>query len=490
VERPVRDVPTDPATPSGTTAEDVRAARPYLLAPTSLKALLRRLASTVVLTGIDIGGLVLGLFLALALRAYVRDPHPVLWGLLWDQETNWLAFLILLQVLVFWQARLYAPREVREGAARVVPAVFLVALLALAFAIGTAQHFATFGLYIVAAVLISALIALFRASYAALTEVLLRKAGVRRRAVLVGEADQRAHLRRSLGASRGGIDYDFVDEVAADREVEAALTRTSLDELIVVDSGIPEERLLEIVEAAHRRAVKVRVAPRTTELLIERGEYVPGQGVPLFELRPPIFGGTQWAVKRTFDVVVASSLVVVGGPIWVIVAAAIKLTSHGPVFHADPRVGLAERQFRMLKFRTMVEDAAERQAELEPANEASGALFKIRRDPRVTSVGRALRRFSIDELPNLINVIRGEMSLVGPRPLPLRDYRLLSEWHRRRYHVLPGITGLWQVAGRSNLTFDDLVRLDFYYLENWSIWLDISILVRTPFAVVRRRGAY
>jgi exopolysaccharide biosynthesis polyprenyl glycosylphosphotransferase len=489
VQRPVRDPPASPVeTP--VPVEDVRAARPYLLAPTPLKALTRRAASTLVLAAIDVGGLILGLFLALALRAEVVDPKPILWGLLWDQETGWLAFLILLQILVFWQARLYAPREVREGVGRVVPSVFLVALLALAFAIGTGQHFTTFGLYVVGALFVSAFVAAFRASYEALTEILLRAAGVRRHAVLVGDPDQRAHLRRSLGASRGGIDYVFVDEVEPGTEVEVALVQSPLDELIVADSGISDERLLEIVEAAHRRAVKVRIAPRTTELLVERGEYVPGQGVPLFELRPPIFAGTEWAVKRTFDVLVASLIVVVGSPLWALMALAIKVTSRGPVFYADPRIGLAEREFNMLKFRTMVADAADRQQALERANEATGALFKIRRDPRVTSVGGVLRRFSLDELPNLLNVLRGEMSLVGPRPLPLRDYALLDEWHRRRYNVLPGVTGLWQVAGRSDLSFDDLVRLDFYYLENWSIWLDVSIIVKTPFAVLRRRGAY
>jgi lipopolysaccharide/colanic/teichoic acid biosynthesis glycosyltransferase len=168
----------------------------------------------------------------------------------------------------------------------------------------------------------------------------------------------------------------------------------------------------------------------------------------------------------------------------------VKLTSPGPVLYADPRVGLGEREFRMLKFRTMVAGAERRQAELEDRNEAGGALFKIRDDPRITRFGRVLRRLSLDEVPNVINVLRGEMSLVGPRPLPLRDYRRLESWHRRRYHVLPGITGLWQVAGRSDLTFDDLVRLDFYYLENWSLWLDITILFKTPFAVIAKRGAY
>jgi exopolysaccharide biosynthesis polyprenyl glycosylphosphotransferase len=489
VERPVRhEWPRSPA--EVTPAADVRFARPYFLNRSPFTSLVRRALSVLALVGIDIGGLVIGLYLALALRAYVVDPHPVLWGFLWNQETNWIAFLILLLVLVFWQSGLYKPRETREGATRIVPSVFLVAALSLAFAVGTGQHIATFGLYVVGAIVVSSLIALFRTSYETLTGLVLRAAGVRRRAMLVGDAEQRLRLRQSLGRSRGGIDYEFVGEVEPGAAVELALAELTLDELIVADAGVSDERLLEIVSEAHRRAVKVRVAPRTTDLLVERGEYVPHHGVPLFELRPPIFGGMEWAMKRTFDIAVAIVLVVVGLPLWVLIAVAIKLTSRGPVLYADPRVGLGEREFRMIKFRTMVAGAAERQAALERVNEASGALFKIRQDPRVTLVGRFLRRFSLDEVPNLLNVLRGEMSLVGPRPLPLRDYSLLEPWHRRRYNVLPGLTGLWQVAGRSDLTFDDLVRLDFYYLENWSIWLDISILVKTPLAVIGRTGAY
>ena len=138
----------------------------------------------------------------------------------------------------------------------------------------------------------------------------------------------------------------------------------------------------------------------------------------------------------------------------------------------------------------MYADAAERQDALEAANEAHGPLFKIKNDPRVTPVGRILRKYSLDEVPQVLNVLRGEMSLVGPRPLPVRDYVQLEPWHRKRYLVLPGMTGLWQVSGRIELSFDDLVRLDFYYLENWSIWLDITILAKTLPAVLARRGAY
>jgi exopolysaccharide biosynthesis polyprenyl glycosylphosphotransferase len=470
-------------------AEDVRAARPYFLSASPLKTLMRRVASILMLVVIDVAGLTIGLYAALAIRALVFDPKPILWGLLWTNETDWLPFLILMLVLVFWRAGLYAPRELREGAGRVVPSVFLVSALSLAFAIGTGQHFTTFGLYFVGAILVAALIGVLRASYELVTGSVLRAVGVRRKALLVGEADARAHLRESLGASRGGIYYDFAGE-SEPGDVEAALARGPLDELIVADAGLDDTRLLEIVEAAHRRGVRVRVAPRTTELLIERGEYVPGQGVPLFELRPPIFAGTDWATKRVFDIIVGLLIVVVGLPVWLLIAGAIKLTSRGPVLYADSRVGLGERPFRMHKFRTMVEGAEHRKDELEGANEAGGALFKIRDDPRVTPVGRLLRRLSLDEVPNVLNVLRGEMSLVGPRPLPLRDFDRLEPWHRKRYNVLPGMTGLWQVAGRSDLTFDDLVRLDFYYLENWSIWLDVTILFKTPGAVFSQRGAY
>ena len=211
---------------------------------------------------------------------------------------------------------------------------------------------------------------------------------------------------------------------------------------------------------------------------------------PLFELRPPALFGADWIVKRGFDLVVSSFVIVIGLPLWLVLATAIKATSRGPVFFRDNRIGLGEREFGMMKFRTMYADAQARQAALEAANEASGPLFKIKNDPRVTPVGRFLRRFSIDELPQVLNVLWGEMSLVGPRPLPIRDYEQLEPWHRKRYSVLPGMTGLWQVSGRIDLSLDDLVRLDFYYLENWSIWLDISILAETLPAVLARRGAY
>ena len=265
------------------------------------------------------------------------------------------------------------------------------------------------------------------------------------------------------------------------------LDRERVDELIVTDSDFGERELLEIVDHAHRRGVEVRIAPKATELLTSRVEFVPGPGDPAVRAaaaRLRRHGLGRQARRSTWSSPgsCCSSACRSGSAI----AAAVKLSSRGPVFYRDRRVGLGEQEFGMLKFRTMRADAAGQQAELEASNEADGPLFKIREDPRVTSVGAFLRRFSLDEIPQLWNVLRGEMSLVGPRPLPLRDYERLEGWHRKRYLVLPGVTGLWQISGRSNLGFDDLVRLDFYYLENWSIWLDISILVKTVPAVLAR----
>jgi exopolysaccharide biosynthesis polyprenyl glycosylphosphotransferase len=483
-------------------ARDIRQVRPYLLAPRPLRAIARRLASVAILVGLDLAGLTLGLYLTFVVRWIYYEHELPLWGVPWRAETHWLPFLALVMVLVFWHNGLYAEREFRAGGGRIVSSLALVLVLSLAFAIGTGHDFTTFGLAPTAFVLTTVLIGVLRASYGVLTKDVFRLTGVRRRALLVGERESIAHLQRTLGFTRGDIDYEFVGALAdgplaTDLPVlgsldalPGVLEARRVDEIIIADSNFGEDELLELVDRAHNAGVKVRIAPKTTELLRQRAEYVPGSGVPLFELRPPVFVGVDWTVKRAFDITVSVLVIVLGSPLWLLSAAAIKLSSRGPVFYRDRRIGLNEREFGMQKFRTMYADAAARQRELEAANEAGGALFKIRSDPRVTPVGRLLRRLSIDEVPQVLNVLRGEMSLVGPRPLPVRDFTLLEDWHRKRYLVLPGMTGLWQISGRSSLSFDDLVRLDFYYLENWSIWLDISILAKTVPAVLSRHGAY
>jgi len=470
---------------------DIRSIRPTIFTRAPWTAFARRLVSIGSLVVIDLTGLALALYVGLVLREVTRGHNPPLWGILWDAERDWLPFLWLVTVLVFWRSGLYATREFRAGFGRIVSSLVLVTVLTFAFSLGTGRHFTTYAIFPTTFVLACAFIGLFRASYEVVTRDVFRIAGVRRRALLVGEGRALVELPRLLGASRGGIEYEFVGERGPHPdEIERCLLAERVDELVVAYDGVDEHELAEIVEVAHRLGTKVRVAPKPSELIIQRAEYVPGQGVPLFELKPPVIVGVDWAVKRAFDIAVAVLIVALGLPLWLLIAGLIKATSRGPVFYRDIRVGLRELEFPMFKFRTMYADAAERQAALESLNEADGPLFKIENDPRVTPVGNVLRRLSLDEVPQVLNVLRGEMSLVGPRPLPVRDYVRLADWHRRRYLVLPGMTGLWQVSGRISLSFDDLVRLDFYYLENWSIWLDITILFKTMPAVLARRGAY
>ena len=482
-------------------AGDIRSVR-ILPSWGQLRAIARRVVSIAALVVIDLSGLAGSLYLALVLRELYYGERPILWGLPWNAEAKWLPFLALVTVLVFWRGGLYAPRERRAGAGRIVSSLLLVTVITLAFSVGTGYQHTTFGLYATTFVLSAIMIGLLRSSYEVVSGDVWRVAGVRRRAVLVGEAERVTSLRQALGLGRGGIDYEFLGALSSDgvprslpllggvADLPRVLRDLRPDELIVSGVDLREEELLDLVEQAHRLGVKVRIAPTTAELLTQRGEYVPGQGVPLFELRPPVFAGVDWVVKRSFDSLVSGAMILLAAPVWAVIALAVKLDSPGPVFYRDRRIGLAEREFGMFKFRSMYVDAGERQAGLEAVNEASGPLFKIKDDPRVTRVGSILRRYSLDEFPQILNVLRGEMSLVGPRPLPLRDYVQLEDWHRKRYLVLPGMTGLWQVSGRIDLSFDDLVRLDFYYLENWSIWLDISILAKTLPAVLARRGAY
>jgi exopolysaccharide biosynthesis polyprenyl glycosylphosphotransferase len=450
---------------------------------------LASLTATAVLIGFDLCGLIAGVYCALALRELFHGATPIRWSTIWSTETDWLPFLALVTVLVFSRAGLYGPRERRAGFGSLLGSLTLVGVLTVAFAVGAGHQFSTYGAIPTAIVLTAAAIGALRIAYDLGARAFLRLAHVRRRALLLGDRGALELLGQALSQDGARREYELVGAVTSPEQLADTIAGTDLDE-IVVDGSLGEQELLDVVAAAHREAIRVVIAPTAGEMLARRGSYVPGQAVPLYELRPPAFAGFDWLVKRAFDYAVAVLLILVCAPLLALLALLVRLSSEGPVLFVSRRIGLEEQEFRMFKFRTMYLGAVEQQGELESENEADGALFKLRRDPRVTPVGAFLRRFSLDELPQLINVLRGEMSLVGPRPLPMRDYDRLEPWHRKRYLVLPGMTGLWQVSGRSDLTFDRLVRLDFHYLETWSVWLDVSILLRTIPAVVAKRGAY
>ncbi len=480
---------------------DMRSKRPpamsFLLHVDTVRRALRVLS----LLAVDFAGVALAIFTALALKEAVLGSLNV--NDVYTETRHFLPFAYLLTALLFARSGLYSARSQRPGLSRIVGSLFQVAFVALIFAVVSGEQFSSFYIFYGSLAFALLYVSTMRAGYEWITGVVLRAAGYRRRAMVVGTGKHIGDVAHALGdgpnhAPLEVVGFVSLNPVAANglrelgrlSDLDEVLTTERIDEVIIADPDFPQVEAVELVDRCHRRGVRVRIAPSTMEILIHHAEFVPGQSVPLFELGPPVFEGIDFALKRTFDLIGAIALLILLSPLLLAIVLAVKVSSRGPILYRSVRRGIGQRPFPCLKFRTMHTDAEHRQVDLEELNEASGALFKIRDDPRLTSVGRMLRRFSLDELPQLVNVVRGEMSLVGPRPLPERDYEMLEDWHRKRYLVLPGITGLWQVSGRSELDFDDLVHLDFIYLERWSLALDLTILMKTLPAVFSRRGAY
>ncbi len=238
--------------------------------------------------------------------------------------------------------------------------------------------------------------------------------------------------------------------------------------------------------------IPLRLLPSSREMLYRRGMPEIVAGLPTLMIEPSAFQSVDYRIKRWLDYGLSLAALLFLSPVFVGSAIAIRLTSPGPIFFQQDRMGLKGSVFKVWKFRTMTVDAPHLQPQLEQQNQsADGIMFKLQHDPRVTTVGRFLRRSSLDELPQLFNVLLGQMSLVGPRPLPLRDVSQFESWHHIRHQVLPGITGLWQVSGRSDIeTFDDAARLDLHYIDNWSLNLDLEIMVATLRIVLTGLGAY
>jgi len=249
----------------------------------------------------------------------------------------------------------------------------------------------------------------------------------------------------------------------------------------------------QIASTCEQQGIIVRFLPNIFDLKEARHRAEEFDGDPLISHESTITDFWGLTIKRALDIVLSLTAIILASPFMLLAALLVKLTSPGPIFFVQNRLGLNKRMFRIYKFRTMVMDAESRLKDLEDQNEADGAVFKIKNDPRITLIGSILRKTSIDELPQLFNVLKGEMSLVGPRPLQVRDYELFEvhcqDWQRKRFSVRPGITCLWQVMGRSSTTFEKWMELDLQYIRNWSLWLDLEILAKTVPAVIKGSGA-
>ena len=321
------------------------------------------------------------------------------------------------------------------------------------------------------------------------------------RTAIVGTNREAARLARVLIRHQlGFLPVGFVaseDVAVADRTpvissirgLREAIEHHAIESLFVATTAVGMEDIAVIQKTARRAGIDVHVTANLPELLASRIAVEPLGGVMALSLKPVRLSGAQAAAKRAFDLILGTLILAVTLPVWLLAAVLVKASSAGPVLFRQERVGRYGRPFTLLKFRTMVVDAEERLAELRHRNEADGPLFKLRDDPRITRIGKILRRSSIDELPQMLNVLRGEMSLVGPRPPLQSEVDAYEDWQRDRLEVRPGITGLWQVSGRSDLSFDEYVRLDLFYIENWSLAFDLYLIAKTIPAMLAARGA-
>ena len=296
----------------------------------------------------------------------------------------------------------------------------------------------------------------------------------------------------SSQAEQLGMDFVAGDVpiIGTARDLASVMDTEHIDVVVIASSAFEHDVVARMIAELRTADADVHISSGLFEVLTSRVIVTEVAGVPLITVKGISLSKGNVLAKRIFDLAVALLVVLIGLPIWLVIAAAVKLSSKGPILYTQERMGLHGRKFGMYKFRSMYVDADTRLSDVLSANEATGPLFKMKDDPRVTSVGRWLRKFSLDEFPQILNVIKGEMSLVGPRPPLEREVSGYSLHDWRRLEVVPGMTGLWQVSGRSSLTFDEMVRLDLFYIENWSVSLDITLIFRTIPAVLFARGAY
>ena len=305
---------------------------------------------------------------------------------------------------------------------------------------------------------------------------------------LVGYVDDRSNERRwevpfppKLRPQRlGGL-----------KDLEALIESEHLDELIIALGGTRRTNLSEMLERCSALRVNYRLLPDLMEIRFDQCEMETLDGIPAIGLKEPALRGGRLVLKRMMDIALALVMIILTSPLMLLIALAIRLEKpRGAILFRQKRAGRGGKVFTCLKFRSMRPDAEALKAQLMAHNEATGPIFKMKNDPRVTKVGRLLRKTSLDELPQFFNILKGEMSWVGPRPPTPNEVTAYSDWHLKRLEVTPGLTGLWQVSGRSHLTFDEMVTLDLYYAENWSLLLDWKVILQTVPAVLLQRGAY
>ncbi len=417
--------------------------------------------------------------------------------------------LVAVVLIAFRFSRVYpyrAGRNVLEESWRIATAATAGVVVIIVLSLAIQQTLFSRLLFLYSALAITVLLSLSRiAIYLARQYLRAFDIGVRR-VLLVGAGDIGRSVMRTV-AARPDYGYrlvGFLDDNPAKRNtdigrfkalgaVDSAREVIEQQQINVAIICLPwqtHRTIQRLLRECEQLGVQAYVVPDLFQVTKNQMTVADLNGIPLITTRDVSIQGWNLILKRVSDFVLAGFMALVALPIMAVIAVAVKLDSPGPVLYSQSRVGRNGKEFRCFKFRSMVDGAEQLQQQLDDLNESTGPLFKMRDDPRCTRVGRWLRRLSLDELPQMINVFRGEMSLIGPRPNLPSEVAHYQEWHKKRLSVSPGITGLWQVSGRSDLTFDEMVLLDIYYVENWSLGLDLSILLRSIPAVLGARGAY
>ncbi|BAZ69120.1 MAG: sugar transferase [Pelatocladus maniniholoensis HA4357-MV3] len=413
----------------------------------------------------------------------------------WTQKAPFIILTLALEIGIISTKGLYKAGIQRRNYPGIIKAVSLsqVLLLFIAF-LYEPNHYVSRSTFLIFWLSSLLFICIGRYLFDVGTKLLRRKGAIRHPIFLITEIEDKENHTRIIEKENCYIIQGIADSRCLDlcnrESTFEYLRQQGIVEAFVSWSAIKNR--LYVCWNFHTAGITLRILPTDSEIRPAKSTFLMIGEVPCMTIPAPIIAGSDFWIKRCFDLCCSVILLVLLFPVYLSIAILIKLDSPGPVFFRQERIGLHSRKFKIWKFRTMVTNAEKLQANLEAKNEIKdGVLFKMKDDPRITQVGKFLRRYSLDELPQLFNVFLGEMSLVGPRPLPIRDVEKFQTKHFIRQEVLPGITGLWQVSGRSDIEkFEDAVKLDLTYIENWSLWLDLKILLQTVKVVMQKTGAY
>ena len=466
-----------------TVKPDLRTAR----VTTIQKGLRIRLIRVIILVLLDIIALTLALNIAVFYGTTLQSP--------WTQESSFMLLIITLEIGIIAARGLYKAGSHRCNYINIIKAISLgeIFLLLIAF-LYEPNYYLSRSTFILIWLFSIIFICTTRLIFDQSTKLLRNKGAIRHPVFLITEPeDQDNHIKlieKENCYSIQNIAKSSCLDLANRETTFKQLRKQGIEEAFVSWDAIKNR--LYVCWHFQNAGITLRIVPNNDDFYYSNSIFWKVKEVPYLTIPAPIITGTDFWVKRYFDIVCASILLLLFSPLYLLIALLIKLDSPGPILFKQERIGLHCCNFKIWKFRTMVVNAEKLQASLESKNEIKdGVLFKLKDDPRITRIGKFLRRYSLDELPQLFNVLLGQMSLVGPRPLPERDVKKFTKHHFIRQEVLPGITGLWQVSGRSNIDkFEDAVKLDIDYIENWSLWLDMQILLRTVNVVLQKTGAY